>query len=256
MMALSKFFNWNTLQIPDSEASTFNEAMPEEVAPNIQHLFPYSDESLFLSNTQLFENYGDPNGGFLYPSDIHSPFDPFLSLPQHHHIFPTHDEDYNPLPCSKRQKFCYEEQQALHSQELTMPSNHIDGFVNCYSFQSEETQQQLFCMGAQCEENGKERIISPQSIAARERRRKITNKTQELGKLVPGGTKMNTAEMLHAAAKYIKFLQVQVGMLELMNSPEVTSLDLLDIIVINVFLFLHFCFIKHHCFFLHVVSYL
>ncbi|ESW32654.1 hypothetical protein PHAVU_001G006100 [Phaseolus vulgaris] len=212
-MALSKFFNWNTLQLSDSETSTFNEAMPEEVAPNIQHLFPYSDESLFLSNT-LFENYIDPNAAFIYPSEIQSPFDPFISLP-HHHIFPTH-EDYNHFPSSKRQKLCWEEEQ----HELTTPT--IDEFGNCYSFQSEETQQkqQLFCMDAQCEENGKERTISPQSVAARERRRKITNKTQELGRLVPGGTKMNTADMLNAAAKYVKFLQAQVGMLELMNSLE------------------------------------
>lgn len=59
---------------------------------------------------------------------------------------------------------------------------------------------------------------SAQSIAARQRRRKITEKTQELGKLVPGGQKMNTAEMLQSAYKYIKFLQAQVGVLEFMNS--------------------------------------
>ncbi|XP_027940115.1 transcription factor bHLH52-like [Vigna unguiculata] len=212
-MSLSKFFDWNTVQISDSEeASLLNEAMAEE--PNIQHLFPYSDESFFLSNA-LFEYTIDPNGGFLCPSDIHSPFDPFdpfTSLP-HHQIFPTHEEYYDPLP--KRQKFFCDEQQ-----ELSPP----EGFVNGYSFQPEETQQQqqqLFSMDNQCEEKGnKERTISPQSVAARERRRKITNKTQELGKLVPGGTKMNTAEMLHAAAKYVKYLQVQVEMLELMNSLE------------------------------------
>ncbi|KAK7376716.1 hypothetical protein VNO80_02130 [Phaseolus coccineus] len=170
MMALSKFFNCNTLQIPDSKTSTFNEAMPEEVAPNIQHLFPYSDESFFLSNT-LFENYIDPTAAFLYPSDIHSPFDPFISIPP---------EYYNHFPCSKRQKLCFEEQQVLlHSQELTTPT--IDEFGNGYSFQSEETQQKLFCMDLQCEEN---------------------------------------ADMLNAVAKYVKFLQAQVGMLELMNSLE------------------------------------
>ncbi|KAK7342146.1 hypothetical protein VNO80_25089 [Phaseolus coccineus] len=209
MMALSKFINWNSLQISDSETSTFNEAKSEEVAPNIQHLFPYSDESFFLSNT-LFENYIDPNAAFLYSSDIHSPFDTFISLPH---------EDYNHFSYSKRQKLSFEEQQVLlHSQELTTPK--IDEFDNCYSFQSEETQQQLFCMDPQCEENGKERTISPQSVAARERRRKITNKTQKLGKLVPGGTKMNTADMLNAVAKYVKFLRAQIGMLELMNSLE------------------------------------
>lgn len=63
--------------------------------------------------------------------------------------------------------------------------------------------------------------ISAQSLAARERRRKITEKTQELGKLVPGGSKMNTAEMLHAAGKYVQFLQAQVEMLQLMNTLQV-----------------------------------
>ncbi|GLT35645.1 hypothetical protein SLA2020_100800 [Shorea laevis] len=59
--------------------------------------------------------------------------------------------------------------------------------------------------------------LSPQSIAARERRRKITKKTQELGSLIPGGQKMNTAEMLQAAYKYVKFLQAQVGLLQIMS---------------------------------------
>ncbi|KAL6197067.1 hypothetical protein ACLB2K_032680 [Fragaria x ananassa] len=62
--------------------------------------------------------------------------------------------------------------------------------------------------------------LSPQSIAARERRRRITEKTNVLGKLVPCGSKMNTAEMLQAAYKYIKFLQAQVAMLKLMDSVQ------------------------------------
>ncbi|KAM5587336.1 transcription factor bHLH52 [Rosa sericea] len=62
--------------------------------------------------------------------------------------------------------------------------------------------------------------LSPQSIAARERRRRITEKTNELGRLVPSGSKMNTAEMLQAAYKYIKFLQAQFAMLKLMDSMQ------------------------------------
>ncbi|OMO82632.1 hypothetical protein COLO4_22896 [Corchorus olitorius] len=56
--------------------------------------------------------------------------------------------------------------------------------------------------------------LSSQSMAARQRRRKITNKTQELGKLIPGAHKMNTAQMLQAAYKYVKFLQAQVALLQ------------------------------------------
>ncbi|GAU29099.1 hypothetical protein TSUD_58650 [Trifolium subterraneum] len=62
------------------------------------------------------------------------------------------------------------------------------------------------------------RLSRCKSIAARERRRKITEKTQELGKLVPGGPKMNTAEMLNVVANYVKFLQAQVGILQVMGT--------------------------------------
>ncbi|RAL40400.1 hypothetical protein DM860_006470 [Cuscuta australis] len=58
------------------------------------------------------------------------------------------------------------------------------------------------------------KTLSPQSIAARERRRRITEKTHELGKLIPGGQKMNTAEMFQAAYNYIKFMQAQVCVLQ------------------------------------------
>ncbi|KAF8412766.1 hypothetical protein HHK36_000736 [Tetracentron sinense] len=56
------------------------------------------------------------------------------------------------------------------------------------------------------------------------RRRKITEKTQELGKLIPGGNKMNTAEMFQAAFKYVKYLQAQVGLLELMGKARKHSM--------------------------------
>ncbi|BBN67977.1 basic helix-loop-helix DNA-binding superfamily protein [Prunus dulcis] len=69
--------------------------------------------------------------------------------------------------------------------------------------------------------NGGAVTLSAQSIAARERRRRITEKTQELGRLIPGATKMNTAEMLQAAYKYVKFLQAQVSVLKLMTDSPV-----------------------------------
>ncbi|KAI3952649.1 hypothetical protein MKX01_013611 [Papaver californicum] len=65
------------------------------------------------------------------------------------------------------------------------------------------------------------------SVAARERRRKISDKTQQLGKLVPGGSKLNTADMFHAAYKYIKFLQAQIGVLEFMGSIQEKKMDCL-----------------------------
>ncbi|WCJ20440.1 basic helix-loop-helix (bHLH) DNA-binding superfamily protein [Euphorbia peplus] len=64
------------------------------------------------------------------------------------------------------------------------------------------------------------RSLSAQSIAARERRRKITEKTQELGKLIPGGNKMRTAEMLGSAFNYVKFMQAQLQLLQLMQQGK------------------------------------
>ncbi|CAA6656431.1 unnamed protein product [Spirodela intermedia] len=63
---------------------------------------------------------------------------------------------------------------------------------------------------------------SAQSAAARQRRKRISEKTQELGHLIPGAGRMNTAEMLQTAFKYVKFLQAQIGMLDLAGSfsPE------------------------------------
>ncbi|CAN6290801.1 unnamed protein product [Urochloa humidicola] len=61
---------------------------------------------------------------------------------------------------------------------------------------------------------------SVQSAAARQRRKRISEKTAELSRLIPGGHKMNTAEMLEAAARHVKLLQAQVGVLALMNNVE------------------------------------
>ncbi|XP_020238019.1 transcription factor bHLH53-like [Cajanus cajan] len=208
-----------TLSIPNSETNAFHE---EVAAPNLENLFPYCDESFYLSNP-IFDNYIDPSGGFLYPSEVYPSCDPFVPF-TYHNIFPTH-ENHNLLSCPKRQKCCYNEQLLQYSpqQELTtptVPSNFLEGFIvpydNTCSLQGEEVQPKIFYeipqldtyvdFGGQkkCENKINERIISSQSIAARERRKKIGEKTRELGKLVPGGPKMNTAEMLHTAAKYVK----------------------------------------------------
>jgi hypothetical protein len=56
-----------------------------------------------------------------------------------------------------------------------------------------------------------------QSAAARQRRKRISEKTAELSRLIPGGHKLNTAEMLEEAARHVKFLQAQVGLLTLMR---------------------------------------
>jgi hypothetical protein len=64
---------------------------------------------------------------------------------------------------------------------------------------------------------------SVKGAAARERRRRIRQRTAELSRLIPGGHRLSTAEMFPEAARHVKLLQAQVGMLALMHSVGSSS---------------------------------
>ncbi|RWR81342.1 transcription factor LAX PANICLE [Cinnamomum micranthum f. kanehirae] len=63
----------------------------------------------------------------------------------------------------------------------------------------------------------------PQSVAARERRHRISDRFKILQGMVPGGTKMDTVSMLEEAIHYVKYLKTQIWLHQAVMSLQDSS---------------------------------
>lgn len=225
-MALSYYANWGSFQQLDSDISIADPLPQAELPPELRAFPDAWNVDYFFEPNDLF--YSESSNYLLYdiPNGVPYETEPFLL-----------QQEFEPFQYTKRQKGC--------DFEETYSDQFKPAFFNglvpnpCPMLQDYSPQEIVvpplpdFPTGppgytsGNCESPKKEPTaasLSAQSIAARQRRRKITEKTQELGKLVPGGHKMNTAEMLQAANKYIKYLQAQVGVLEFIGSYHQVNL--------------------------------
>ncbi|KAH7686453.1 Myc-type basic helix-loop-helix (bHLH) domain-containing protein [Dioscorea alata] len=85
----------------------------------------------------------------------------------------------------------------------------------------------------------------PQTVAARHRRERISERLRVLQRLVPGGSKMDTASMLDEAANYLKFLKSQVIALETLGKSHIQTLNTMNTMNTNPSTSICYPFCKH-----------
>ncbi|CAL4920570.1 unnamed protein product [Urochloa decumbens] len=191
---------------------------------------PTDDMSFLLQD--VHPEVTDALLGFVYdPLDpAHAALDDLLNLPLHHA-----DADVERQHCAKKQRASGGGDDAWRG----LADIDAAGQLMMCNKQAPELLDELvlplpppplprlpepaaFVRGADAKKSASAGNVSQsvQSAAARQRRKRISEKTAELSRLIPGGHKMNTAEMLEAAARHVKLLQAQVGMLALMHKEE------------------------------------
>ncbi|KAK2999349.1 hypothetical protein RJ639_022744 [Escallonia herrerae] len=211
-MALSYYSNYGTLQQHlNPEMSIFTQAQPD-LTPELL---------AFHDNFDISGTYVDP---LFDPDEL---LYPYMSSPSQHsnsltpEIFPP--LELEPYHYPKRARTCQDV--FVPNPQVQLPELSPELIAPLWEF---ESRMPVYHGGGSALDHESTAVkegngggtLSVQSMAARKRRRKITEKTQELGKLIPGGQKLNTAEMFQAASKYIKFLRAQVGILELMSPNQ------------------------------------
>nr|CAA8287674.1 Unknown [Brassica napus]CAA8392289.1 Unknown [Brassica napus]CAA8403945.1 Unknown [Brassica napus] len=221
MDCLSNFFTWDPpIQLQDC------------FMPDMDMIIPETDSFFFQSQPQMqfhqpFVQEEAPSQTFLELTDFDSFSDQFLPPQETYPPYPkaeTFDEIHyldSFLPTPKRQKLV----NSSYHCNTHFPNPNLDIVQQASVFPEFRVHDfpLVFKAGLGDQDGAKKPKLSSQSMAARERRRRIAEKTHELTKLVPGGQKLNTAEMFQAAAKYVKFLQSQIGILQMMQTTKKTQ---------------------------------
>ncbi|KAJ1298957.1 hypothetical protein BS78_01G494200 [Paspalum vaginatum] len=201
-------------------------------APLFGHRLPAADMS-FLQD--VHPEVTDALLGFVY-DPVDPALDDLLNLPPPvddaaaAFLVPAHGQH-----CAKKQRACglsgvdaghhHQQQQQRNGGGggQQVPAGFLDKFVLPLPLPPPPPppQQLVFVRGGGADDaksTGGSACQSAQSAAARQRRKRISEKTAELSRLIPGGHKLNTAEMLEEAARHVKLLQAQVGVLVLMRA--------------------------------------
>ncbi|KAJ0103334.1 hypothetical protein Patl1_04396 [Pistacia atlantica] len=151
--------------------------------------YDYVSDTLSDHNYNQFSSLLNNDNQFFNTSDHQYFSSSSLSDNSDNFIFPLEDfECYHPYP--KRQKSYYGDGVDVDHHSVTFSPEFYSGFEKSSNTDHESSTKKP---------NGVS--LSTQSIAARQRRRKITEKTQELGKLIPGGHRMNTGSNVPSCFK-------------------------------------------------------
>ncbi|GAB4826348.1 hypothetical protein Ancab_009214 [Ancistrocladus abbreviatus] len=222
-MALSYFSNTPQWQFANVEIGSLSPvAQAELTTPQFLAL-----QNNPIINSPLLETNHLEDYAHLLPYDQQCPllqegFEPYCCLDGHQQQQQQHDDvganclwDFMSLDVFSLGFSC-DEQIPLLEYPALLPAcdNNLDGNVSVIVSGDDQRKQSV--------QGGN---LSAQSIAARQRRRKITEKTQQLAKLIPGAHKLNTADMFQAGFKYVKFLQAQLAILQSMDATRVQEED-------------------------------